>query len=133
MRFTLTVGDFSLDGHGRTMDFLAEADGTIEQIREAHKSIKKKTGIDLSRICNDSEDDVVPASVVRKLSKLGIDLKTDDGKGSATITAEDMAAIWAGLLDRADPSLHIRLIPTEDYPSLLCSGMGFSPIGYGLL
>lgn len=148
-QFYLTIGDFSNDGHGICNDFLASAIKPVDAVRDAHLRIEAVTGIDLSGFADTRHDDVIPNHILERLHAMGYQFKkalyVDDGGNTHFQDAdfmcdcpEELASIWAFLLNQADPELDCRLEPEREIPSLLVSSnsenssRAFKCVGYGL-
>lgn len=141
-RFTLPIGDVFWDGHGNCKEILATSTKPIGAVREANRRIPEVTGIDLSSFCCDYEDTVIPQDVLETLNNLGYkfteELYEDDmgihilEKESGCDIPKEIANIWAFLLNQVDPALNVQLVHDKEIPSLLVSGSGDRPVGYGL-
>lgn len=72
MRYRITLGDWSGDGHGKTKIFDVEVNGaTLEQLKENYLLNIDKIGFDPQRICEDYEDATWPSDVIDWLEVVG--------------------------------------------------------------
>ena len=135
--FHLPIGDWSCDGHEKCNYYKCEANQPVEFIRETHYRIKEVTGIDIHDICSRYEEDSVDLETFEKLHELGFNEFNDGGWDENVFDAEHMAKLWAFLLEKADPSLKITILPDDELPMLPFYGwdengrqIGF--VGYGV-
>lgn len=49
-RFSMTIGDWSHDGHERCEDFIVESKKPVEAVRDAHFNIPAVTGINIEHL-----------------------------------------------------------------------------------
>jgi hypothetical protein len=130
--FTIQIGDWSDDGHGKCETFYATAARPIDIVREAYFTAKKKhPDVCPESFCNDYEDSVVPAEVRDRIAALGGPKIGDD------FDPEQMANVVAWFIGLGDPEIDARIEPRETVPTLAFYGndkkrrhIGF--IGYGL-
>lgn len=85
MKFKITLGDWSDDGHGKTQVFILETNAlTIEEVREAYFKAIEITKFDFSsKVCSKYEERYPKESVVERLKDIGIEIppeywETDD-------------------------------------------------------
>lgn len=72
-QFTLTVGDWSRDGHNQFDTFTVVANVSLKEFQTAYKSGTKKLGVDIiESLCCDYEDMSVPEDVVQKFIAAGL-------------------------------------------------------------
>lgn len=128
--FTMHIGDWSDDGHGKQEIFTIESNFPVERVREAHFRIKKYTGVDIEEICSDYDDSSVSDDVVERLKELGFEFECPGGT-----YASEMVELWLFLLQKVDPELKLKKAPSM--PTLHFYGfdekrrhIGF--VGYGL-
>lgn len=71
---TLTIGDWSDDGHGKTERFVINTNLTVDQIQQAYKAGSKKLGFNfVDECCHDYEDNILNKNIVDKLMANGLD------------------------------------------------------------
>lgn len=138
--FIFPIGDAFDDGHGNCREVYATAEKPVAAVQYANLQIQKVTGIDLNSFCCEYGDTIIPESVLETLDKLGYkflwELHKDDmgthllEKDTGCDIPEEMANIWAFLLNQVDPDLRVQLSLQMDFPYLLVSGD--HPVGYGL-
>ena len=136
IKFYMTIGDWSEDGHGKKARFLIQSNQCIQRVREAHFKIKSKTGIDIEAVCSEYGDDVVSADIVESLTLRGYDVTKDSGLGDGGISPEEMMKIWLFLLMETEPSLKLKICEDE-YPEFHFYGYDekkrhIGGVGYGL-
>lgn len=140
--FSLPIGDAFEEGHGEHVDIYATARKPVEVVREAHRRIPEVTGVRLDEICSQFQDRLLPQEFLEKLRSMdyqfSVELYKDD-KGTHLLEAdtgcdipEEMARIWAFLLNQVDSELDVQLDPINEVPSLIASYRGDRSIGYGL-
>lgn len=136
MIFTMTIGDWSGDGHENAVNFLVETDKDLEAVREAHFLIAEKYGINIEDLCDQS--DAIPADAARQLTTIGFDLQKviwdEDDDGCVYMTIEGMADLWLFLLNKADPGLRLHFIHCPDlhFSGKDENGRHIGAVGYGL-
>lgn len=135
-KFRLAIGDWSCDGHGIHEDFTVLSNMPVEAVREAHYKIEEKTGIRIEEICSEYEEDEIEAEKVQIIKELGFNFENSTGLGDGITNPAEMARLWIFLLQKADPSLKLEIVP-NDMPTLHFYGfddqsrhIGF--VGYGL-
>lgn len=67
MLIILTIGDWSMDGHGKSDDFIFESSHCIKEIASAYKKGVKICGVDITNLCYDYEDNTLSKEDVDKL------------------------------------------------------------------
>lgn len=134
-RFTMTIGDWSGDGHGASQPFLVDSNYPIERVREAHFASARRTGIDVEALCADYQEDQLPLTNQNRLQELGYQfshLANDFDR----VTPDEMIRIWVFLLNYTDPPLGLTICE-DSYPELHFSGLDsqgrhIGSVGYGL-
>lgn len=117
--YKFPIGDWSDDGHGQCDYFLVESPCDIQQIREAHFSCKEKFGFDIGDICHDYNDNEVQPHEIECITNMGIDLSKYCQDNNWTIYCTgSLVALWVEILNKIDPSLHLRYIPPIKYESI---------------
>lgn len=131
--FTMPIGDWSDDGHGKCDYFIFKSNKPVEEVREAHFKIRNATGIDISEVCSEYEDAIVKEDVMDKLKQLDFDFEDFEDNCPSS---QGMARMWAFLLQKADTSLTLELVE-DKRPMLIFYGFDsqqrhISGPGYGL-
>lgn len=119
--FTIPIGDWSDDGHGKCEHYAATAAKPIEDVREAYFAAKKL----LPAICPESfceayEDSTVPAEVIAALRDAGappkvvaeFESETPDDRMRA------FAEFVAWFVNQGDSTADVRLDPAAKTPML---------------
>jgi hypothetical protein len=127
----LTTGDASGDGHSIREKFLYECNRTAEEIEEAVKLCKEKTGIDPSMIACEYEDHTIPlemrAAVRDMLKSQGMydfaDFVEDQG---VVEDVDDFLRIYLACAQHVDPDFTFEKITPHSYRNKIDIG------GYGL-
>lgn len=79
---TLTCGDWSNDGHGRTSSGTIRANLCQNDIVKAYKKGAKIIGVDISSdLCKDYQDNAFPEKAKQKYASQGMDFSEYDGEG----------------------------------------------------
>jgi hypothetical protein len=138
--FTLPIGDWSDDGHGQCDYYHVESNKPIEDIREAHFKIKEATGIDIHSIANEYEENMVYEDnpIIAYLKSKGVEpgeLFENDGNDYYA-DSDGMARLWMMLLQDADPTLKLEMVPEQKIPMLAFYGFDEKKrhidfVGYG--
>lgn len=136
IKFYMTVGDWSGDGHAQKTRFLIQSNQSVEFVREVHFGIKSAAGIDIEALCNEYGDNVIPADVRKQLELLGYNIQDTSGLGDYIISPEEMMNIWLFLLMYAEAALNLKICE-EIYPDFHFAGMDkkgrhIGAVGYGL-
>lgn len=132
-KFLMSIGDWSDDGHGLHEDYIIESRKHVEVVRETHFKIKEKTGIDVETICQSCRENTISQENYDKLVQLGFQFPEP---GENKISPDTMAQIWLFLLNKTDPSLHLKFTGDKELPTLHFYGFDkqgrhIEQIGYG--
>lgn len=129
--FSIPIGDWSDDGHGKTATFYATAAKPIEAVREAYFAVKAKLpdACCPESFCDEYEEpEMAPESRTALISK-GCEVPDEIG-------VDAMANIVVWFLNQGDPELDVKL---NGKPLPVLPFYGFDPkkrhigfIGYGL-
>lgn len=68
--FYLQLGDWSNDGHGRCDDVYISCSHEFDDVIDAYERASKKYGIDITRECEEYEDNVISTQFVDKYLKV---------------------------------------------------------------
>jgi hypothetical protein len=136
--FTIKIGDWSGDGHGKCDDFRFKANKPIEDVREAYFAAKKRyPKLCPEKFCAKYEDSSVPPDVRAGLRAAGCPLRDDASLDGECLSADEMAKIVAWFIGQGDSDLVVVPNDEEPVPMLAFYGddkkkrhIGF--IGYGL-
>jgi len=129
---TLTLGDWSHDGHSQTDVITVRCNVDKKDLEKAYKKGTKKLGFDLTEdVCADYEDMSASADVIEKLKTAGIkpedfiENEDEDDEGwSFAYNVEAFASLWLRIAQLGDPDLKYELVETN--PNNINIG------GYGL-
>lgn len=134
--YTLPIGDWSDDGHGRVEKFTVKTEASLNQLREAHFAIKNKLNFDIHSIANEFEEGWLEPQHVEEIEKLGLSPNKycDVENGNLITTSEKMFLLWMDLLNLADENLQLESI--EKPESIVFygkdgNGRHISQVGYG--
>lgn len=132
-KFIMSIGDWSDDGHGLHDDYTIKSNKPVETVREAHYTIKEKTGVDIENICCEYQNSRISNDDFNKLTRLGF---TFPGPDEKHLTPETMAKMWVFLLNKTDPSLKLTFTAENELPTLHFygyddKGRHIDQIGYG--
>lgn len=147
IKFSIQIGDWSGDGHGRHKDYLATANKPIEQVREAYFKAKAalSEAICPENFCERYHDSKIPFGTWRLIQQ-HFPTITDDGidgydpsspEAARYPDSEWMAKYVALFTMKGDADLTITLVPEEQVPTFAFYGSDeqerhISFIGYGL-
>jgi len=132
--FTLPIGDWSDDGHGKCEWFSVRSNKPLQEVREAH--FKGRTEIlDIEELCSEYEVYSMSADELPERAREFFDHPNPDGRIPGS--PEGMVQLWIEILSRADPGLRLALISKEEAPMLPLYGQDeqgrhISHVGYGL-
>lgn len=133
--FTIEIGDWSDDGHGKHVPYTVTAAKPIKATREAYfAAVAKHPRCNPENFCDEYEDGEVDDDQWAALSDVGCPLPDERD----SFDADAMAAVVVWFLNEGDPTLDARLDEKSRTPTLHFYGydekkrhIGF--IGYGLL
>lgn len=135
-QFYMTIGDWGGDGHEKSENFLICSNYPVERVREAHFRIRAVTGIDIESICSEFEENEIDEDNYRVLKKMGFAFVDHSGMGEQILSPSDMARLWAFLLQKADPELHLEIVeertPLLHFLGTDSKGRHIFSVGYGL-
>ncbi len=131
-RFSMTIGDWSGDGHDKREEYIVVSNKPVEEVREAHFRGMAEV-LDLTQICNEYEENAVEADGLPEWAREFF-VDAYDQPGWLSSEPEFFAQLWVEVLKRADPELELEL---EQIPSLLIGGTDNQgrrcrAMGYGL-
>jgi len=134
---SLTVGDWSGDGHDKDEVFYIKCNLNVTELQDAYKQGVKETGIDVSKCCEEYEDSRFDKEDALKLLKEGkafefiskniqkdIDDSIDDADDDdLTIYCIEMfAVLWLCVARIAQPTLKIQF--NKNPPNIDIGGYG---------
>lgn len=142
--FTIPVGDWSDDGHGKCEYYHASADKPFKDVCYAFKAAKelfKESGFTPERVCSEYQDSEISEEDVKFLASKGYKVDPDN------FYTHEMANLVVWFLNQGDPKLKAKLTPEGKEPPMLrnwdyCKVMQVSTadehenldgFGYGLL
>ncbi len=116
--FSIPIGDWSDDGHGKCEYFHASAAKPFKDVCKAFKAAKKKfkkdgDGFTPEELCSEYEDSHVPDDVVELLEERGFKIDPDD------FGPREFAELVVWYLNQGDPDLNAELLPEEKEPPML--------------
>lgn len=92
-RFYVVLGDWSSDGHGKSVNKFIESNVKLSVLEKAYKDSVKKTGIDFEEICQNYDDNSLPYDIQIKFIELGCPLKDilelDEEECQETLDSEE--------------------------------------------
>jgi hypothetical protein len=132
--FSIAIGDWSNDGHGRCEHYWFKSNKPIEQVREAYFAAKKRLPkLCPDQFCDEYEQSEVPDSVYNALVEAGAPSLPDDGMCA---NPDWMASVVAWYLRQGDPTLTIESIkhpPMLQFYGTDAKGRHIDGFGYGLV
>ncbi|PAD70589.1 hypothetical protein CHH83_01955 [Bacillus sp. 7586-K] len=109
-KFSMPIGDWSDDGHGKCDYYTIVSNKSVEEVREIHFKIADVTGIELDRICSEYEQNYIYVDLLEDLKELGFDASgINVSKDKAYIYSYNMMRIWMFLLMKTDESLKLEV------------------------
>lgn len=141
--FTLPIGDWSDDGHGKCDYYTVESNMSVEEVREIHFKIEEVTGVNIEKVCSEYDVSYIPADSrlitlleeEGKMDKMNLSGYDKDIDGYYA-NSKSLALIWAYLLQETEPELELKIIKTPEMLSFYGfdkQGRHISFVGYGTL
>ncbi len=136
-RFNLTLGDWSMDGHGIDVPYSVISSVPLEQVREAHFRIKEVCGVNIEEMFE--EKDYLTFFELQILQDLGWKQSFAhplfDGK--MFVEADDVVDLWIFLLKKADPTIQTLEVSEDNMEDIHFGGVDkkgrhIGTVGYGL-
>ena len=143
-KWAIDIGDWSNDGHGKCESKLIESNLTNEEAREAYFKAKEKLGKAYPEIvCQEYEDYLVDAEMLKELRAHGFEFKDCDGEGEGDEEVvypyvEGMLQLTLWFIQQGNPDFKYKIINPPSTPRLAFYGFDkqkrhISFIGYGVL
>lgn len=135
--FSIPVGDFSDDGHGKCEYYEYSSNKPIEDIREAYFSAKEKLGKAYPEIvCENHEENTVDEDLQDELEALGFQFD-DNEESPYCLVDNDMLKLTEWFLKQGDNDLILERKPEKYVPMLQFygydkQGRHIGGIGYGI-
>lgn len=136
-KFSLTLGDWSGDGHSNRVNFIVECDLPVKEAREAFFAAKEKLPPEThpDNICSGYEETRIPKATLAKLRALGMPLPAEDEDFG--LTTEDLADWTCWFINQGNPAVNARLVldllPDFHFWGYDDKGRHIGQIGYGLM
>lgn len=117
---TLTVGDWSDDGHGQTSIHVYISNKNHKEVKEAYKNGSDKLGFDFrEECCRQYEENYVYREHLEKLIEFGLSndeklSNLDMEKGSWKLSIDNFVETWVFICRLGDPSLIIEKAVTSN-------------------
>lgn len=106
---TLTLGDWSHDGHGLTKRITIESSLDVKALIKAYQAGIKTSGVDAYEIACDYEDGSLPEDDYNNLVSLGFDVKNLQGDDNVyNLTPDGYTAIWLFIAQLGDPKFTFK-------------------------
>ncbi len=137
IKFKIPIGDWSGDGHGICEWYIAKAEGTLEDVREAYFKGCENLPKELipENLFSKYQESACTLEIARKIYELSsIDFGINDSEESVYCLPETLAQYVVWVINRGNSLLNVLV--EEDYPRFQFSGydkgrhIGF--FGYGL-
>lgn len=120
-QITLTLGDWSCDGHGRAEKHTIKSNIPKPELETAYAEGVKRTGVDLTKsIAREFDNNLFPQVAIDKLSLFGFDpndfLMFDDYDGVEHwyIDSEGFVDLWLFIAKIGNPDLEYILYKTDN-------------------
>src|SRR6185312_12976492 len=119
MNFTVVVGDWSSDGHGKTETVTFNTNATEEELKAAYKAGVQIIGFDMvEELCSDYEDNKLPRRYAELLTRAGINyldyvdtygLDVNNPNAKLSMYLEQYIQLWCTFIRTGNPQ--IDLVP----------------------
>lgn len=110
----LTVGDWSDDGHGKVDNTLVKSNLNKDDVLKAYKDGCKVCGFDITKYCEDYEDNSVPMELIRKVPPKILDSLYEETDEEYGATSEDFAQIYLWICKQGNPNFVYKVfVPKE--------------------
>lgn len=127
MLIQFDLGDWSEDGHGKTLTLIVESNCTVEQLHALYAAATSRLGWALDEhVCNEYEEHGISADNLSFLEDLGY--VAPEGFDPSWVTAKDVFDMFTAVLHSEDPEA--TLVQVE-LPAFFRSGPGAFQLGYG--
>lgn len=141
MLFSVVVGDWSDDGHGKTETFILDVTGhfTSDEIKEAYARAKARYGRGLEDVANRHEDSGVPVDWIEQMQEEGLFHVPNDyewalgyGRHDTPSSPEDLVHILIHMIKMELPDFHAEIIHLPLLAGGYTAAIGIREfIGYG--
>lgn len=117
---TLTLGDWSADGHKETQTFTIRCNLTRDELLKAYKAGEKKTKVKFQdTVADEYEDNFMSVDIVEKLTKHGYDVKEfadrlDDDPRGYSLWTDGYAGTWLFIAKVGNPELEYEFCTDAD-------------------
>lgn len=125
--FTLPIGDWSDDGHGKCDYYHVKSNKPIDEVREVHFQMREKLGFSVEDIACEYEDNSIPKETMDKIVELGfLDYIENNGgaslfdsclsewEGKWSVYSTGMAHLWVFMLMKTDEDLNLEIIKSPE-------------------
>lgn len=125
----LTVGDWSMDGHGQVETVVVQSTLSRIELEKAYKAGVKKLGVNISEMCADYEDRHITDKTMRVFAALDPNLCLDEDdedypdEEGCYIDADIFVKLYLLTCQSGDPTLSYEIVEPQNI------NIG----GYGLL
>lgn len=131
--FSIPIGDWSDDGHGKCEYFYATATKPFKDVCLAFKAAKKKLDFSPEEVCSEYEENEVTEEAIELLKEHGFEIDSDN------FYTREMAELVVWFLNQGDSELNAVLLPEDEEPPMLrnwdyrdITGENLDGFGYGL-
>lgn len=124
---SLTLGDWSDDGHGKTEVFVIKSNLTSAEINDAYTFGTKILGFDLSEdVASDYEDSTISDENVQILAANGFDMTmcSKSKKGNYHLDGETFRDVWLHIAYLGNKDFLWEAMGREQLPNLNIGGYG---------
>lgn len=118
--FTIPIGDWSGDGHGKSRDFVIESNKSLEEVKEIYFQVCEKSGFALDghgkfAPCSEYEEYNITADQAHRLNEIGINLYEifDDLEFISEICdviPDEFIELVLAFIRLGDPELEIKVL-----------------------
>ena len=125
-RYTIRIGDFYDDGHGKYHDLIFKTNLNEEEICSAYQKAVDDSGVDLALVCNDYEDNKIDQEDMAKMNHVGINTSmVDECNGEYELFYDSFAELILSFIEYGNSNF----LYEQDEENVINMFEGF---GYGL-
>lgn len=109
------IGDWSNDGHGKCDYYIVNSNKPVEEVREVHFKIAKRTGIIIANICCQEKGISLDDPILKQFNELGYRLDEEGDEsyiddGMYYPSSKEIVRMWLFLLMKTDGTLRLEIV-----------------------
>lgn len=120
----LVTGDWSGDGHCMTSTKIFKSNVSEDELQQAYRKGVNLVGVDVSRLCENYEDNTIPSETARRINDSIPNTFEDDEfeEGGIWTNDDDFTYLWIAIAKAGNPDIVMEEI----------TGSSINIGGYGL-